>query len=256
MSSYIIGRSEKCDIVVDDMTVSRRHAEIEEIGGGRFALRDLESSYGTHIHRDGDWIEILEIEVDANTPIRLGEHDTTADGLMANIKATGPNIAQVAAPIQNLKRGAPTPTPGPRAQAPRALGGALAAKLGDKTMLWVIIGGGVLVLLTVIAVVLALTLSDDGPGSSTGTSSPRGRLIAACTKGGNNSAAACQCAVDIILKTMSKDELDLVLQIQGDPGGRKRVAERLKKMTPAQRRQWLNKFTNMGRRMKQECKVK
>jgi DNA-binding SARP family transcriptional activator len=62
----VLGRHPSCDIVVDDLSVSRRHAEIR-IANGRHVLFDLSSSNGTwvagepvlqHLLRDGDAFEI------------------------------------------------------------------------------------------------------------------------------------------------------------------------------------------------------
>ncbi|MFN8222597.1 MAG: FHA domain-containing protein [Gaiellales bacterium] len=46
----LIGRSPDCDVFLDDVTVSRRHAEIVEHDGA-FAIRDLGSLNGTFVNR-------------------------------------------------------------------------------------------------------------------------------------------------------------------------------------------------------------
>ena len=45
-----VGRSPDCDIFLDDVTVSRRHAVIAE-QGGRFVIEDLGSLNGTFLNR-------------------------------------------------------------------------------------------------------------------------------------------------------------------------------------------------------------
>ncbi len=45
-----VGRSPDCDIFLDDVTVSRRHAVITE-EGGRFVIEDLGSLNGTFLNR-------------------------------------------------------------------------------------------------------------------------------------------------------------------------------------------------------------
>ena len=64
--SLVIGRDPRCDLVLDDPRVSRRHAEIRP-RLGRFALLDLGSTNGTRVNgtrvteaalADGDRIEI------------------------------------------------------------------------------------------------------------------------------------------------------------------------------------------------------
>jgi hypothetical protein len=46
----LIGRSPDCDVFLDDVTVSRRHAEIVR-DGERFVIRDLGSLNGTFVNR-------------------------------------------------------------------------------------------------------------------------------------------------------------------------------------------------------------
>jgi pSer/pThr/pTyr-binding forkhead associated (FHA) protein len=46
----LIGRSPECDIFLDDVTVSRRHAELVS-EGGTFTIRDLGSLNGTYVNR-------------------------------------------------------------------------------------------------------------------------------------------------------------------------------------------------------------
>ena len=61
-----IGRSPDCDIFLDDVTVSRKHAELVQ-EDGRFTIRDLGSLNGTYVNRrriessplsDGDELQI------------------------------------------------------------------------------------------------------------------------------------------------------------------------------------------------------
>ncbi len=46
----LIGRSPECEIFLDDVTVSRRHAELERTGD-IFTIRDLGSLNGTYVNR-------------------------------------------------------------------------------------------------------------------------------------------------------------------------------------------------------------
>jgi hypothetical protein len=52
---YVIGRSPECDLVLGDMTVSWRHAELRR-SAGTWVLVDLVSTNGTHVNgwRAGD----------------------------------------------------------------------------------------------------------------------------------------------------------------------------------------------------------
>ena len=62
-----IGRSPECEIFLDDVTVSRRHAVLTEGRGGAFFIEDLGSLNGTFLNRrriesgqlnDGDELQI------------------------------------------------------------------------------------------------------------------------------------------------------------------------------------------------------
>jgi FHA domain/zinc-ribbon domain len=46
----LIGRSPECEIFLDDVTVSRQHAELER-DGDSFTIRDLGSLNGTYVNR-------------------------------------------------------------------------------------------------------------------------------------------------------------------------------------------------------------
>jgi hypothetical protein len=72
-----IGRSETNDVVIPDASVSRQHAEAVELGGGRFALTDLGSTFGTQVWDGQNWIAAKETEIRADTVIRFGEFRTT-----------------------------------------------------------------------------------------------------------------------------------------------------------------------------------
>src|SRR5260370_37783065 len=54
----ILGRSSGCDLVVDDPSISRKHAEIR-IRHGRLFLKDLQSRNGTFV--DGQPIQATEV---------------------------------------------------------------------------------------------------------------------------------------------------------------------------------------------------
>ena len=49
-ASYLLGRSRKCSIRLDEATVSGRHARME-CQGGIWTIEDLESSHGTRVNR-------------------------------------------------------------------------------------------------------------------------------------------------------------------------------------------------------------
>ena len=68
----LIGRSPDCTVFLDDVTVSRRHAEITR-SDGRFSIRDLGSLNGTFVNRSR--IESTEIEDDDE--LQIGKYRLT-----------------------------------------------------------------------------------------------------------------------------------------------------------------------------------
>jgi DNA-binding NtrC family response regulator len=75
--SLVLGRSRAADVVIDDRSVSRRHARLT-LDGRRIAIADLDSANGTRIgHRPvgGD-----EVVVTAGEPFHLGAVTLVIDG--------------------------------------------------------------------------------------------------------------------------------------------------------------------------------
>jgi len=94
MDSWIIGRSDSCDIVVAFPTVSRRHAKLSGTGP-EVDIRDIGSSTGTFVIQNGDWAQVMQAKVTCDEPIKLGDHKTTARALLATagIEAVSANPA-------------------------------------------------------------------------------------------------------------------------------------------------------------------
>lgn len=91
MSALTIGRRSDCTMVIDDPTVSRLHAELKSLGGGRFTLRDAESAAGTFV-RDGQlWRRINKATVSMRDRVRLGDVELSVADLLARI--TDPEIS-------------------------------------------------------------------------------------------------------------------------------------------------------------------
>jgi len=55
----LIGRSPECDVFLDDVTVSRQHAELKR-DGETFSIRDLGSLNGTYVNRKRIESAVLE----------------------------------------------------------------------------------------------------------------------------------------------------------------------------------------------------
>jgi hypothetical protein len=68
----LIGRSPECDIFLDDVTVSRRHAELTR-EGGVFTIRDLGSLNGTYVNRR----RIESVVLDDDDEVQIGKYRLT-----------------------------------------------------------------------------------------------------------------------------------------------------------------------------------
>jgi hypothetical protein len=67
----IVGRGAECDIVLDDASVSRRHAELVRDARGSYAVRDLSSGNGTFL--EGVRVGERPVPVPAGSRLRFGE---------------------------------------------------------------------------------------------------------------------------------------------------------------------------------------
>ena len=83
ISTYKIGRNSDMDIRIDDITVSRIHAELIMTANGEFYLTDCGSSGGTYVARNGEWIPIRQEFIAPTDAILLGRYQTTAQQLIA-----------------------------------------------------------------------------------------------------------------------------------------------------------------------------
>ena len=68
----LVGRSPECDIFLDDVTVSRRHAEIVR-EGDEFTIRDLGSLNGTYVNRK----RIESAELADDDEVQIGKYRLT-----------------------------------------------------------------------------------------------------------------------------------------------------------------------------------
>jgi hypothetical protein len=70
----LIGRSPECDVFLDDVTVSRRHAELlRSADGDRFTIRDLGSLNGTFVNRR----RVESAELHDDDEVQIGKYRLT-----------------------------------------------------------------------------------------------------------------------------------------------------------------------------------
>lgn len=99
MECYRVGRSSENDIVLNNVTVSRRHAEVRCRDDGLYDVIDLDSTVGSFIQENGEWVQFAQVTVEPDEPIRLGEHKATIARLLTGgdplSRVTGPTLKDV-----------------------------------------------------------------------------------------------------------------------------------------------------------------
>lgn len=87
-----IGRSKENDIVIDNIAISRRHAQIELTEGEVYVLRDLQSSNGTFLN--GLQIDTKDHELHDGDAIGLAKFELRVKGLPQAPKAAPTALPQ------------------------------------------------------------------------------------------------------------------------------------------------------------------
>ncbi len=129
-----IGRSETNDIVIPDASVSRQHAEAVELGGGRFSLSDLGSTFGTQAWQGQGWVAAKDTEIDADTVIRFGEFRTTLRDVLSEADRMALGLSRSAPPPPAPTAAAPAAPPAPSPLPPKAEAGTSATpKVAPRT---------------------------------------------------------------------------------------------------------------------------
>lgn len=87
---YVIGRSDACDITINDGTVSRMHCELVRSSSGGILISDRASAGGTYVARGGEWHTVTQTEVSGGEILLLGRYQTTASQLLAMVGQAQP----------------------------------------------------------------------------------------------------------------------------------------------------------------------
>jgi predicted component of type VI protein secretion system len=150
--TYSIGRDEANDIVIEDLSVSRRHARIEELGDGQYIVIDLGSANGCYVAQSEDWEQFAEAEVKATEALMLGEYQTTARDLIRRVAKPRPPGATVIASAEETQRNLDREAAGPIA--PRETLGSVWSRFPQYQKIAVIVFAAVLGLLIAAAITI------------------------------------------------------------------------------------------------------
>lgn len=109
-----IGRAADVDVRIDDRSVSKQHAELQSLPGGRFRLVDLGSSNGLFVGRRRE----RDVVVEAGAPFRLGQVTCVVAGVGDETfpipesvpRPSADGVAEPAFASQSLHGDFPTPS--------------------------------------------------------------------------------------------------------------------------------------------------
>lgn len=87
---FTIGRERTCDIPIADDSVSRLHAELSLLEGGKLFLTDCHSSNGTLLLRDGHSRKVTQEIVQPTDRIQFGSVVLAMSDILASIGGRHP----------------------------------------------------------------------------------------------------------------------------------------------------------------------
>jgi len=295
MTSYSIGRARESALELPEMTASRRHAELVDNGDGSFTVRDLGSSYGTFVNRNGEWEQIDEVTATDNIALRFGGMETSLGHLLSVTGLSFGAAAQPAAPAKPAppappaqsaapaaaaepakpaaarpappappsppkprKEKAPKQAAAPQPAAPRQAKPKAAAAPGTifgLPKLWVFLGGGGLIALILI-IVAVLLLTGGGPlGTTTGRTVDKAGIVAACRKDGLRTQAQCECTANVIVAETDPADRARITEIVQSSRDKSKVRDIMAKMSPEERRQFLIKMIRISAQIASKCRA-
>lgn len=109
MKRYQIGRDDENEIVIRHPSVSRVHALLDDLGDGQLLLTDLDSTYGTGVERNGNWIQVQKAVVARDERVRFGDEVRGVAALIQSADRTDRTLPRPAAttllmPVQRSRR--------------------------------------------------------------------------------------------------------------------------------------------------------
>lgn len=87
--TYVIGRSAQADIVFEDVTVSRLHAELVLGRDGTWYLTDRASTGGTYVWNEEGWVPVTQSFVRPGDRLMFGDFECSVDDLLRRIPDVG-----------------------------------------------------------------------------------------------------------------------------------------------------------------------
>ena len=91
-SSFTIGRDASADIPIADNSVSRIHAEVTVVDGGRLFLTDRQSSNGTFVIRSGAARQVQQEKLLDSDTVQFGEVTIAVRDLLTAIRRKAPHL--------------------------------------------------------------------------------------------------------------------------------------------------------------------
>lgn len=90
LRTLAIGRAKDCDLLLTHSSVSRHHAELTLGTRGGVRIRDLQSTGGTFVVREGREIPAGETQLKMTDTLRFGDYDITLSDLLLLIPPEKP----------------------------------------------------------------------------------------------------------------------------------------------------------------------
>ena len=88
LNSITIGRSKQCDIVIENESVSRFHARIEQTQDGLPVVIDEDSHNGTWLCRNGLWIRLRIARLGKLDRVRFGDLELDRNLILGKLRGT------------------------------------------------------------------------------------------------------------------------------------------------------------------------